>query len=127
MGRWQILGHEPKIVCDTAHNTEGLTLVLEQIRRENYDMLHIVLGFVKDKNLRAILSLFPKNAKYYYCTPTIQRGLAVEILHSSALEFGLRGDVYSSVAKALKAAKKTASRNDFIFVGGSNFVVAEVV
>jgi dihydrofolate synthase/folylpolyglutamate synthase len=127
MGRWQILGHEPKIVCDTAHNIEGLTLVMEQIRQENYDVLHIVLGFVKDKNLGAILSLFPKNAKYYYCTPTIQRGLAVEILHSSALEFGLRGDVYSSVAKALNAAKKTASRNDFIFVGGSNFVVAEVV
>lgn len=127
MGRWQILGHDPKIVCDTAHNTEGLTLVLEQIRRENYGMLHIVLGFVKDKNLGAILSLFPKKAKYYYCTPTIQRGLSVEILRSSALEFGLKGDVYSSVAKALKAAKKTASRNDFIFVGGSNFVVAEVV
>lgn len=127
MGRWQILGHDPIIICDTAHNTEGLTLVLEQIRRENYDMLHIVLGFVKDKNLGAILSLFPKKAKYYYCAPTIQRGLAVEILRSSALEFGLRGDVYSSVPKALKAAKKTASRNDFIFVGGSNFVVAEVV
>lgn len=127
MGRWQILGTHPKIVCDTAHNKEGLALVLEQLQEERYDTLHIVLGFVKDKNLEAVLPLFPKNATYYFCRPDIQRGLNATKLKAVATDFKLNGLVYSSVASALKAAKQAATTFDFIFVGGSNFVVAEVV
>ncbi len=127
MGRWQILGTHPKIVCDTAHNKEGLALVLEQLQEERYDTLHIVLGFVKDKNPEAVLPLFPKNATYYFCRPDIQRGLNATKLKAVATDFKLNGLVYSSVASALKAAKQAATTFDFIFVGGSNFVVAEVV
>ncbi|MFS4494967.1 bifunctional folylpolyglutamate synthase/dihydrofolate synthase [Maribacter sp. 2308TA10-17] len=127
LGRWQILEKQPKIVCDTAHNREGLTLVLEQIEQQKFDKLHIVLGFVKDKNLEAVLPLFPKSAVYYFCEPNIQRRLDADLLKDEAIKLGLKGRVYSSVKKAKKAAEKNASKSDFIFIGGSNFVVAEVV
>ncbi len=127
LGRWQILEKQPKIVCDTAHNREGLTLVLEQIEQQKFDKLHIVLGFVKDKNLEAVLPLFPKSAVYYFCEPNIQRRLDADLLKDEAIKLGLKGKVYNSVKKAKKAAEKNASKSDFIFIGGSNFVVAEVV
>ncbi|MFK5973363.1 MAG: folylpolyglutamate synthase/dihydrofolate synthase family protein [Flavobacteriaceae bacterium] len=127
MGRWQVLQQKPMLVCDTAHNLEGLSLVLEQIHKEKFEALHIVLGFVKAKNLGAILSLFPKAAYYYFCRPRIPRGLDQSILEVKANEYGLRGKSYSSVSEAITAAKSTAAKADFIYVGGSNFVVAEVV
>ncbi|MFH6604546.1 bifunctional folylpolyglutamate synthase/dihydrofolate synthase [Maribacter algicola] len=127
LGRWQMLKDDPKVICDTAHNSEGLSLVLEQIRKQKYDKLHIVLGFVKDKNLDTILPLFPKNADYYFASPNISRGLDVAILEQKAAEIGLKGEGFSSVDKAFTAALKNAKKNDFIFVGGSTFVVAEVV
>lgn len=127
MGRWQILGENPLTVCDTAHNSEGLAVVLQQINQEKHTALHFVLGFVKEKNLEAILPLFPKNAKYYFCAPQIERKLEERILQEKATEFGLVGSVYDSVNEALVSAKKEAINTDFIYVGGSNFVVAEVV
>lgn len=127
LGRWQVLGNKPKIICDTAHNKEGFLLVLNQIQQEEYDTLHIVLGFVKEKNLDLVLPLFPKEACYYFCKPQIQRGLDEVILKNEAANFGLKGKTYSSVNTALMAAKKNAKRTDFVFIGGSNFVVAEVV
>lgn len=127
LGRWQVLGNDPKVVCDTAHNKEGLLLVLNQIQQEEFDTLHIVLGFVKEKNLASVLPLFPKQARYYFCKPEIQRGLDEVALKKEAANFGLNGETYSSVSTALMAAKKNAIRTDFVFVGGSNFVVAEVV
>ncbi|MFK7814414.1 MAG: folylpolyglutamate synthase/dihydrofolate synthase family protein [Maribacter sp.] len=127
LGRWQILGNNPKMVCDTAHNREGLSLVLEQIKQQKFDVLHIVLGFVKDKNLTSVLPLFPRDATYYFCKPNIQRGLDADFLQKEAIKFGLNGEVYTSVDKAQKAANKKATENDFIFIGGSNFIVAEVV
>lgn len=127
LGRWQVLENKPKVVCDTAHNKEGLTLVLNQIQQEEYDTLHIVLGFVKDKDLDLFLTLFPKNANYYFCKPNIQRGLDSNVLQKVAASFGLKGEDYTSVASALSAAKKIAISKDLIFIGGSNFVVAEVV
>ncbi len=127
LGRWQVLGDEPTIVCDTAHNKEGLQLVLNQIREAEYKTLHIVLGFVKEKNLAPILALFPKEAHYYFCKPDIPRGLDATILKKNAMVFGLNGAAFLSVKKALSAAYQSASVDDFIFVGGSNFVVAEVV
>lgn len=127
MGRWQVLGEDPKIICDTAHNTEGLSLVIEQIQQQKFNNLHIVLGFVKGKDLDAVLPLFPKEATYYFCKPDIPRGLDVSVLIDKAVYFDLKGDVYDSVSAALKAATEKASEKDFIFIGGSNFVVAEVV
>lgn len=127
MGRWQVLRTEPMVVCDTAHNSEGLALVLQQIRQQEYNRLHIVLGFVKDKNLDAILPLFPKNARYYFCRPDIPRGLAVETLQQKAKTFGLIGKCYRSVTGAYQTALKNSRTADFIFIGGSTFTVAEVV
>ncbi|WP_298505989.1 folylpolyglutamate synthase/dihydrofolate synthase family protein [uncultured Maribacter sp.] len=127
LGRWQELGSKPLLVCDTAHNQEGLKLVVNQIKKQNYTDLHIVLGFVKDKNLETVLPLFPKSAKYYFCRPNIFRGLNEGDLKSKAKLFGLKGSVYNSVSEALIAAKKNANESDFIFVGGSNFVVAEIL
>ena len=127
LGRWQILNKKPMIVCDTAHNKEGLTYVIQQLQQQKFNQLHIVIGFVKDKDLGVILPLFPKNACYYFCRPNIMRGLDVGVLVEKANDHGLLGDAYESVHKALNAARKCASKSDLIFVGGSNFTVAEVV
>ncbi|MGB5497492.1 MAG: folylpolyglutamate synthase/dihydrofolate synthase family protein [Maribacter sp.] len=127
LGRWQILNKKPMTICDTAHNKEGLTDVIQQLEEQEYNQLHIVLGFVKDKDLDIILPLFPKNACYYFSRPNILRGLDVGVLVEKANEHGLIGNAYDSVREALKAARKHALKNDFIFVGGSNFTVAEVV
>jgi len=126
-GRWQQLEKNPKTICDTAHNTEGLKYVLKQLKQEEYSQLHIVLGVVNDKNLETILPLFPKNAVYYFCKPNIPRGLDVTILKETASKFNLIGNEFTSVNKAYKNAKKNASTNDLIFIGGSTFVVAEIV
>ena len=126
-GRWQQLGKNPKIICDTAHNAHGLRIVLNQLKNESYDKLHIVLGVVNDKNLDDILPLFPKNAKYYFCKPNISRGLETAILKEKAAEWNLKGQTYPSVSNAYQSAKENASTNDFIYIGGSNFVVAEIL
>lgn len=125
-GRWQQLGENPKIICDTAHNKHGLAIVMNQIQKETFDNLHIVLGVVNDKDLDSILPLFPKKAHYYFCRPDSSRGLATEILQQTAKKYNLIGEKYSSVVEAFSTAKKNASQNDFIYVGGSTFVVAEL-
>ena len=126
-GRWQTLGSYPTIVCDTGHNVGGLTYVMEQLKKQTYTHLHIVVGFVKEKDVNSVLELFPKEATYYFCSPAIARGLNVDTLKEIATAKGLQGERYSSVAEALNAAKAQALPTDFIFVGGSTFVVAEVV
>ena len=125
-GRWQQLGEFPKIICDTAHNKDGLSIVLSQIEKETFEKLHIVLGVVNDKDLNEILPLFPKNAIYYFCKPNIPRGLQAEILQTKAENFNLIGNVYNSVTEAYQSAKNNATKSDFIYVGGSTFVVAEL-
>lgn len=127
MGRWQVLQTAPKVICDTAHNKEGLAYVLKQLDVEKKKHLHIVLGFVSDKNVEDVLELFPKKAHYYYCKPAIPRGLDVAILEDKASNAGLTGIGFSSVKKAFKAALKNAGTEDLIFVGGSTFVVAEII
>ena len=127
LGRWQVLQNNPLVVCDTAHNKEGLQLVLQQLKKQSYDQLHIVLGFVKDKDVRSVLSLFPKDAKYYFVRPSIPRGMDAIQLGELAQEQGLKGKVFKSVEKGLKNALKKAGEKDVIYVGGSTFVVAEVV
>lgn len=126
-GRWQTLSEHPTIVCDTGHNIGGLTYVVEQLKKQQYNHLHIVLGFVKEKDVNAVLTLFPCEATYYFCSPHIARGLDVTTLHQIATSKGLQGEAYPSVAEALAAAKANATTTDFIFVGGSTFVVAEVL
>ena len=126
LGRWQQLGENPKVICDTAHNKNGLEIVLKQIQKESFDNLHIVLGVVNDKELDEVLPLFPKNATYYFCKPNIPRGLDANLLKEKASEFELNGNVYDSVTDAYEAAKNNAKINDFIYIGGSTFVVAEL-
>jgi dihydrofolate synthase/folylpolyglutamate synthase len=126
-GRWQQLKEAPKVICDTAHNKHGLEIVMKQVARQKFDILHIVLGVVNDKDLDDVLPLFPKNAKYYFCRPNIPRGLDATALQEKAATFGLNGKVYSSVAEAYKNALENASETDFIYIGGSTFVVAEIL
>lgn len=127
LGRWQTLGEQPKIICDTAHNREGLELVLKQLLEQPFRNLHIVLGFVRDKPLDQVLPLFPKHARYYFARPDIPRGLDSGTLKEHAFQFGLIGEAFATVNEALKNALQTAHPEDLIFVGGSTFVVAEVV
>ncbi len=127
LGRWQKLQDSPVVICDTAHNKEGLSLVLNQIKQQQYNTLHIVLGVVSDKKLDEILPLFPKNAIYYFCCPKISRGLNEKVLMGKATAFKLKGNRYESVNKAFKAAKESARKTDLIYIGGSTFVVAEIV
>ena len=126
-GRWQVLQEHPKVICDTAHNKEGLAIVLNQLKKEPFKKLHIVLGVVADKKLETILPLFPGSADYYFCKPAISRGLSEVVLEANAKKFGLVGEKYSSVKLALKSALLNANQEDIIYVGGSTFVVAEII
>ena len=126
-GRWQVLQSNPKVICDTAHNKEGLRIVLSQLSQESYKNLHIVLGVVNDKELGSILSMFPKLAQYYFCKPAIPRGLDAEDLRAQAEDYGLVGNVYPSVETAYGQALINADQDDLIYVGGSTFVVAELL
>jgi dihydrofolate synthase/folylpolyglutamate synthase len=126
-GRWQQLGDKPKIVCDTAHNEHGLKMIIRQLEKEKFAQLHIVLGVVNDKNLEEIFPFFPKNAKYYFCRPNILRGLDVSVLQKNASHFDLNGEIYNSVSEAYENAKQNADSDDFIYIGGSTFVVAEIL
>lgn len=125
-GRWQQLGEFPKIVCDTAHNKNGLEIVLSQIKKEKFEKLHIVLGVVNDKDLNEVLPLFPPTAIYYFCKPNIPRGLDAKILQEEAQKYHLNGNIFTSVSEAYESAKNNATNDDFIFIGGSTFVVAEL-
>lgn len=127
LGRWQILQDQPKIICDTAHNADGLKITMRQLIKETYKTLHIVFGVVNDKDLSTIIPYLPKSAVYYFCAPDIQRAMPVLELKTQMADFGFKGEAYLSVEKALKASKLSANLNDVIYVGGSTFVVAEVV
>ena len=127
LGRWQVLEKEPLIICDSAHNEDGIKEVVKQLSEVDYKELHFVLGTVNDKNIDNILSLLPKKARYYFCQANIPRSLDREILQSKCEENGLYGKVYNSVSQSLKTAKKNAKKEDCIFVGGSTFVVAEII
>lgn len=126
-GRWEVLSKNPKVICDTAHNKEGLTLVLKQLQKESYKTLHIVLGMVRDKAVEDLVDLFPKHAVYYFCSPAMERGMKVDKLAQIFNAKGYQGQTYSSVNEAFNSAKQHATPQDLIFVGGSTFVVAEVL
>ncbi len=127
LGRWQQIHSNPKVICDTAHNSHGLKIVLNQIEKEKFDNLFFVLGFVNDKDLDDVLPLFPKKANYFFSKPNIFRGLDAVILQEKAAEFGLIGNIYNSVSEAYQEALRLSSPDDFIYIGGSTFVVAEIL
>ncbi|WP_010177243.1 bifunctional folylpolyglutamate synthase/dihydrofolate synthase [Aquimarina agarilytica] len=126
-GRWQILNTSPFTVCDTAHNYEGLRVVVDQINKQPKTNLHIVFGVVKDKNLERILPLLPKNANYYFTKPDNPRGFSEKELKEIAFKYDLKGGSYASVKESFEMAKKAAISTDMIYVGGSTFVVAEIL
>jgi dihydrofolate synthase/folylpolyglutamate synthase len=127
MGRWQTLQENPKVVCDTGHNDHGVRYIVEQLGMESYETLHIVFGVANDKDSAAILSMLPKDAVYYFTQASIERALNVNILAETAHQYGLKGNKYNTVELAMKAAKENANKNDFIFIGGSSFVVADAL
>lgn len=127
LGRWQVLQQKPKVICDTAHNKEGLTYVLGQLKNEKFETLHIVLGVVNDKKLSDILPMFPKNATYYFCKPNIPRGMDEKELQRISNTFNLIGECFSTVNQAYKRALLNSEKNDLIYIGGSTFVVAEII
>jgi dihydrofolate synthase/folylpolyglutamate synthase len=127
LGRWQVLGHNPRIVCDTAHNTDGIKEIVTQITATPYKHLHIIFGMVNDKDPEKILKLLPRHATYYFTKASIPRALDENELAKKAAEFGLNGNVFSEVQAAFEAAKMNAGRDDFIFVGGSTFIVSEIL
>ena len=137
-GRWEILNEKnPRIICDTGHNKEGIKQVMDCIDREYADKmvkgkLHVVFGAVSDKDVAEIFALLKTNkhfssATYYFCKPDIPRGMNTDVLRKAASKLGLKGKEYPSVKEALKAAKKQAKAKELVFVGGSTFTVAEVV
>ena len=126
-GRWDILQEFPKVICDTAHNSDGLKYVFNQLEDETFEHLHFVFGVVNDKDLDEVLPIFPKRATYYFCKPDVPRGLEAEKLMVKSIEFGLLGKVFNSVGEAYAAAIKAAGTKDLIFCGGSNFTVAEAM
>ena len=127
LGRWQILGANPKIVCDTGHNVDGITEVLMQLQNTPCEKLHLIIGMVNDKNIDGVLKLLPKEAIYYFTQARLPRALDRKQLKKMGADYGLTGQCYETVEDALKSAKKNASVNDLIFIGGSTFIVAEVL
>ncbi|KAB2810252.1 bifunctional folylpolyglutamate synthase/dihydrofolate synthase [Phaeocystidibacter luteus] len=127
LGRWQILSTNPLTICDTGHNADGIRFIINQLENTPHEHLHLVWGMVNDKDIDSVLRMLPTKATYYFCKPDIPRGLDAETLHSAAKKIGLQGKAHTSVKNALIAAKAIAGKEDLIFVGGSTFVVAEVV
>ncbi len=127
MGRWQVLSRSPLMVCDTGHNLEGLEYVVRQIRATTKNALHLVLGFVSDKDLTSVLPLFPAEASYYFTKASVPRALDEMVLMTEAERYGLSGSCHSTVADAVEAALAAAGPKDMIFIGGSTFVVADAL
>ena len=127
LGRWQVLCEKPRVICDTGHNREALTYVMQQLSNETFELLHIVFGVVNDKDLSTIVDLLPKKAIYYFCKPNIPRGLDAEELKQIFFRYNLKGEAYNSANEAYMAALNNAKNEDLIFIGGSTFVVAEII
>ena len=127
LGRWQTLSETPKIICDVGHNEDGIREIVKQLNKLKYKKLHFVYGTVNDKNFDKILSLLPKDAKYYFCKPNIQRGLSADDLQREAKKHQLLGNNFDSVDNAIYRAKENQKEEDILFIGGSTFVVAEAL
>lgn len=127
MGRWQTIETSPKVICDTGHNVGGISYIVEQLKHETYKHLHIVIGMVNDKDISGVLSLLPKDAYYYFTQASVKRALPAEEMAQKAYAANLQGGYYDNVQTALEAAKAKADKDDLIFVGGSSFIVADLL
>lgn len=126
-GRWQVLQEKPKIVCDTGHNAHGIRYIVEQLKQEKHNRLHVVFGMVNDKDIASVLAMLPRQAIYYFTRASVERALNEETLARQAASFGLEGNTFEDVSTAVNAAKENADENDFIFIGGSSFIVADAL
>lgn len=126
-GRWQVIQQYPTIVLDTGHNKEGISYVTNQLKHQKYNKLHIVIGMVNDKDISGVLSLQPKNAVYYFTAAQTKRALPPSEIKELAEKFNLHGNAFETVDKAVKNAVENAQKDDFIFIGGSNFIVGEAL
>lgn len=127
MGRWQQLGDKPRIICDTGHNSHGIKYIVEQLGIEKYKKLYIVFGMVNDKDVSSVLELMPKDATYYFTRASIERAFTAKEIADKASAYGLHGDSFEDIAKAIESAKENADENDLIFIGGSSFIVADAL
>lgn len=127
IGRWHILKKSPKIICDIAHNEDSIKSVSDQLNYESYKNLHLILGFVKEKKIIKILSFLPKKANYYFCQPNIDRAFSIKKIKKLTNKYYNNSKYFSSVLEAFTEVNKIASKEDLIFIGGSTFVVAEVL
>lgn len=126
-GRWQQISRNPKVICDVGHNEAGIRFILLQLKQEKFRKLHWVFGMVSDKDTDGILKLLPGDATYYFCKANIPRGLDANELKNKAVAYGLKGVAYASVTDAYKAALLASGSDDLVFIGGSTFIVAEVI
>ena len=127
MGRWQKLQDTPTLICDTGHNVGGITYIAEQLKQQNYRHLHIIIGMVNDKDVSGVLALLPKDATYYFTKASVKRAPPEEELCKLAAKAGLQGSCYPNVSAAVTAAQEKSHPKDFIFVGGSSFIVADLL
>ena len=127
MGRWQKLQDAPTLICDTGHNVGGITYIAEQLKQQTYRKLHIVMGMVNDKDIRGVLALLPRDADYYFTKASVKRALPESELARLANAAGLQGECYPDVPTAVRAAQEKSLPEDFIFVGGSSFIVADLL
>ncbi len=126
-GRWQIIGKNPTIICDSGHNTEAIKMLLKHLKKISYNRLHFIIGMMNDKNIEDFLTLLPGDAKYYFTNASIPRAIDANTLKDKAHRYNLHGEAYETVKKAFFYAKQNAKKDDLIFVGGSTFVVGEVI
>ena len=127
MGRWQILQEQPKMICDTGHNKAGIEYIVKQLSAQEYRQLRIVLGMVNDKDISGVLAMLPKEATYYFTKASVSRALSEEKVKELAQQAGLQGNTYPNVDEAVQAACSEAHPDDLIFVGGSTFIVADLL
>ena len=127
MGRWQTIQHNPKMVCDTGHNKGGIQYIVEQLSVQTYHHLHMIIGMVNDKDITGVLAMLPKEATYYFTKASVNRALPELEVQRLANKVGLQGNTYPTVQKAVEAALAVARPEDFIFVGGSTFIVADLL
>ena len=124
-GRWQQVSDYPRVICDTGHNVGGWQYISRQLALVNCEKMHIVFGMVDDKDINTVLNMLPKTAKYYFTKATTKRALNEDVVKAKAQEHGLVGEAYPTVNEAYMAARHAASERDFIFVGGSSYVVGD--
>ena len=126
-GRWEKIDENPITICDTGHNVNGLEYIVKQLQQQKYEKLHIVFGMVNDKDIEGVLSIIPKDATYYFCQASVKRAMPSQQLKTLAEAHELKGNTFANVLDAYNSARQNASQNDFIYIGGSSFIVADLI